>query len=41
VSYALGFADPAYFTRFFKQRIGMSPKQFRQGAQQAFGAQQA
>ncbi|MBK4733217.1 helix-turn-helix domain-containing protein [Noviherbaspirillum pedocola] len=38
VSYSLGFADPAYFTRFFKQRIGMSPKQFRNGAQQAFGA---
>jgi AraC family transcriptional activator of pobA len=38
VSYSLGFADPAYFTRFFKQRIGVSPKQFRNGAQQAFGA---
>jgi AraC family transcriptional activator of pobA len=32
VSYALGFADPAYFTRFFKQRTGLSPKVFRDRA---------
>jgi AraC family transcriptional activator of pobA len=29
VSYSLGFADPAYFTRFFKRRVGLSPREFR------------
>lgn len=28
----LGFADPAYFCRFFKKRIGVSPREFRQRA---------
>jgi AraC family transcriptional activator of pobA len=32
VSYTIGFADPAYFTRFFKRQVGMSPKEFRQQA---------
>jgi len=32
VSYTLGFSDPAYFTRFFKRHVGMSPKQFRKQA---------
>lgn len=27
--YALGFNDPAYFSRFFAKHVGMSPAQFR------------
>ncbi|WP_277983285.1 helix-turn-helix domain-containing protein [Sphingomonas faeni] len=30
VGYALGFADPAYFTRFFTRHAGRSPRAFRQ-----------
>ena len=30
VGYALGCADPAYFSRFFTQRTGVSPQRFRQ-----------
>lgn len=30
--YALGFRDPAYFTRFFTRRAGMAPKQFKLAA---------
>lgn len=32
VSYTLGFSDPAYFTRFFKRHVGVSPKEFRRQA---------
>ena len=29
IAYSLGFDDPAYFTRFFSQRTGISPRTFR------------
>jgi AraC family transcriptional regulator, transcriptional activator of pobA len=32
VSYTIGFSDPAYFTRFFKRQVGVSPKDFRKQA---------
>lgn len=38
VSYAIGFADPAYFTRFFKQRAGVGPKDFRRAAERHIAA---
>ena len=30
VAEELGFADPAYFSRFFKRRMGMNPHRWRQ-----------
>jgi AraC family transcriptional activator of pobA len=32
IAYGLGFDDPAYFTRFFSQRTGISPRAFRSPA---------
>jgi AraC family transcriptional regulator, 4-hydroxyphenylacetate 3-monooxygenase operon regulatory protein len=34
ISYQLGFADPAYFSRFFTKRTGTPPSQFRLAGQQ-------
>jgi AraC family transcriptional activator of pobA len=31
-AYDLGFSDPAYFSRFFSERVGMSPAEFRKRA---------
>lgn len=31
IGYALGFADPAYFTRFFTRHAGRSPRRYREG----------
>jgi len=33
VAFLLGFSDPAYFTRFFGQRTGVSPSAYRQAVE--------
>lgn len=33
IAYDLGYKDPAYFSRFFKRRTGMTPGQFRKQRQ--------
>jgi AraC family transcriptional regulator, transcriptional activator of pobA len=32
IAYLLGFDDPAYFSRFFKERMRVSPREFRRSA---------
>lgn len=33
IAYELGFQDPAYFSRLFKKRFGVTPKEYRQAPQ--------
>jgi AraC family transcriptional activator of pobA len=35
IAYELGFQDPAYFSRLFKKRFGLTPKEYRQAPQQS------
>ncbi|WP_221799948.1 helix-turn-helix domain-containing protein [Oceanobacter mangrovi] len=30
IGYELGFTDPAYFSRFFRRRVGLAPSEFRE-----------
>lgn len=34
IGYALGFAEPSYFVRFFRRQAGTTPSQFRNSARQ-------
>jgi AraC family transcriptional regulator, transcriptional activator of pobA len=38
VAFNLGFADTAYFTRYFKRAVGLSPSLYRQARQDRFAA---
>jgi AraC family transcriptional activator of pobA len=38
VAYTLGFADPAYFSRFFRDRVGVSPSVYRATLAEAAGS---
>ena len=35
IAYGLGFRDPAYFSRFFSRRVGMSPGAYRKASRVA------
>jgi AraC family transcriptional activator of pobA len=35
IAYELGFQDPAYFSRLFKRRFGLTPREYRQAPQQS------
>lgn len=38
LAFELGFEDPAYFCRFFKRRVGHSPREYRRAAMDAVSA---
>jgi AraC family transcriptional activator of pobA len=40
IAYSLGFDDPAYFTRFFTRRVGLSPRAFRRRGPEMAGSGQ-
>ncbi|HEX7873200.1 MAG TPA: helix-turn-helix domain-containing protein [Sphingobium sp.] len=35
IAFSIGFADPAYFSRFFQRNMGVSPRQYRDGQRTA------
>ncbi|MCY1220960.1 HTH-type transcriptional activator RhaR [compost metagenome] len=38
ISFRLGFADPAYFSRFFLRQTGMTPRAWRMAERERLGA---
>ncbi len=40
IGYRLGFADPAYFSRFFLKRTGQTPRNWRIAAQRKLGGEE-